>query len=120
MASGSDATAAISDPLTQGTILVNGEGMERYVTTEHPWYAIVNHPAYAQAPFFTTVGEDGTVHALYLAPNAEGQYRFFNLNGVEFNPQGSIVEGATYMAFANAEMITMSMGGLTIVFDFNH
>lgn len=121
MANGNDATAAISNGMTQGMLKINGEGLDRYIVPDTLWFNILNHPAYAQgAPFFTVTDAEGNVHTLYLVQVSETEAYLYNLDGTQFNPQGSLEQGATYMAFKNAEMITLSMGGVTIVFDFNH
>jgi hypothetical protein len=121
MASGSSADSAIADGRTQGTLKINGEGLDRYIAPGTDWFDIVTSNAYqGGAPFFTVTDDEGNVHTLYLVQMSETEAYFFNPDGTQFNPQGSLEQGATYMAFANAKMITLSMGGLSIVFDFHH
>lgn len=118
MASGSSADAALSNGFTQGTIKINGEGLDRYIIPETDWFGIVNSDAFKNgAPFFTVTDDEGNIHTLYVVQMSETEAYFFNLDGTQFNP---MTQAETYMAFQNAEMITLSMGGLSIVFDFNH
>lgn len=115
MTSGNDASSILQDGRAQGSVDVNGTGMNRFAT-DPLWSVILQHPAYgAGAPFFTVTDSEGNLHTLFLMmPNGATPY-LANLDGSQFNPAA---QAETYLAFQQSNMITMSMGGLTIVFDF--
>ena len=105
---GSDLTALVGNAALQGEVTVNGGGIERWQTSE-TWLGIYSHPAFASgAPFLTVTDANGTDHTIFF-------------NGTTFCDMQGNALGASHVellsAFVNAEYLTLSQGGLTVVFE---
>ena len=115
MASGSDATEIIGGFDAQGEMVINGAGIERWHDDES-WGFIYNyHPAFRSlAPYLTVFGQDGTAYTIFY----NGSY-FCDLNG---NMLGSdpAAHAAIITAFATADRIVLSQGGLSVLFELYH
>ena len=120
MSTGSNATDVLSGINAQGSILINGDGINRYQTTENiHWSTIKQISELAMAsssqlpPFFTVYDDKGIVYTIFF-------------NGTTFvditnNPLGSNATHTPLIeAFKNADAITLTQGGISIVFEFYH
>ena len=120
MAEGSDAMQIITGITAQGSIDFENGGMDRNLTAENVhWATIKGISEYAAAtsgqmpPFFTAYGADGTPYTIYF--NGE---TFVDLAG---NQLGTVAEHmALAAAFQQAETITLTQGGLSVVLEFYH
>ena len=128
MNEGTSAGEAIGNPDTEGTVFVDGNGIDRW-KTEALWNAIFTHPAYAaSAPFFTVTDENGmpgfladpthpasfVPYAIFFIPN-EG---FCDIQGTPLAESPFAAQLAA--VFAAADTITLSQGGMSIVLEFYH
>ncbi len=115
MTDANDAMSVVTNPYTQGEINVNGNGIERWIAADTEWYSILTHQAFgAGAPFLSVVDSNGNNQYIYV-DNAGNVY---DKNGVSF---GTLPEHqAIAAAFMSAEYITLSQGGLSVVFEFYH
>ncbi|MBQ7344300.1 MAG: bacterial Ig-like domain-containing protein [Clostridia bacterium] len=114
MASGTDASKIIGGVDAQGEMTFDTDGIARWQNDPTYWGIIYNHPAFAaNAPFITVFGADGTPYTLYF-------------NGTIFcDIMGNVIGNdashqAIIAAFATAEYVTLSQGGLSVVFEFYH
>lgn len=120
MAKGSDAAQIITGISAQGQLFVDGSGMDRTLSAENiHWATIKGISEYAQSagaqmpPFFTVYDESGMAYTIYF-------------NGVTFvdlagNALGTVPEHAALVAaFQAAETVTLTQGGLSVVFEFYH
>lgn len=120
MAEGSDASQIVMGITAQGSIDIDGGGMDRYLTQENVhWATIKGISEYAAAmsgqmpPFFTVYAADGTPCTIYYNGTT-----FVDLAG---NALGTAPEhAALFAAFQAAETITLTQGGLSVVFEFYH
>ena len=98
----------------QGSMTFDGQGANRFHDNEN-WLSIYNHPAFAMgAAFLTVTDAEGNTYTVYNAGTAE----LFDLNGNVLGSDPSHM--AILAAFQNAEQITLSQGGFSIVFEFYH
>ncbi len=121
MKDGSDATAVIKNPYAQGSLNIDGNGIERWIQVDsttgaalNVWSTVLSHPAYAQGAAFISVQDaEGNTHWLF----SDGT----NLLDLNNKPLGTDASHAAIMAaFQSAEYITLSQGGLSVVFEFYH
>ena len=119
MAEGSDATQIIGGISAQGSIFVEGSGIDRTVSTDNVhWLTIKTISEYAGAqmpPFFTVCGADGTPYTIYFNGTT-----FVDLAGNALNPYASAEHAAIVGAFMQADTIILTQGGLSVVFAFYH
>ena len=122
MASGSGAAEIITGIAAQGSIAVDGKGMDRTLSGENvQWQAIYQISQYAAAtsgampPFFTVFGADGTAYTLY----SDG-VNMYDLNNVQFNPMGNPDHVAYYQAFLASNTFVLTQGGLSVVLEYYH
>ena len=120
MASGNNAAEIVTGIGAQGSILVDGKGMDRNLTAENlHWATIKGISEYAQAngaqmpPFFTVYDAQGTAYTIYFNGTT-----FVDLNGKALGTDASHV--ALVAAFQAADTITLTQGGLSVVFEFYH
>ena len=114
MPSGSKADEVITGVQTEGSMTFDGQGANRFHDNE-TWLSIYNHPAFAMgAAFLTVTDAEGNTYTVYNAGTAE----LFDMNGNVLGTDAS--HAAILAAFQNAESITLSQGGLSIVFEFYH
>ena len=77
------------------------------------------NPAAAAAPFLTVYDESGNAYTLW----SDGTY-LYDMTGAMFNPDptngGSMDHYYAYLAFQAADTISLTQGGLSVVFDFYH
>ena len=120
MAEGSDATQIITGIGAQGSMFIEGDGIDRNLTAENiHWATIKGISEYAGAmsgqmpPFFTVCGADGTPYTIYFNGTT-----FVDLQG---NALGTVAEHAALAgAFMQADTIILTQGGLSVVFAFYH
>ncbi len=104
----SDLAAVVGKGDMQGSVLVNGGGINRYYT-DPLWSKVLAHPAFATDAAFITVGTDADAVILY----SDG-IKLYDYAGNEF---GTRPEHQTMgEAFAAADYFTLSQGGLTVTF----
>ncbi len=118
MTEGFTADTVVSDSRAQGVLTFDDDGIERLKSTDptnNPteWDKVVNNPAYGQgAPFFSVTDEDGEVHYLF--------YNGYYLCDYYGNQFSKTTHAKIYNAFYNADRITISQGGISVVFEFYH
>ena len=121
MADGDNADQIIKGIQAQGKIFVDGEGIDRNITDENRhWTTIKNISEYAMSqpggmlpPFFTVYDESNNPHTIYYTGLTEAP--FVDLAGNALGSNQAIIE-----AFMQAETITLTQGGLSVVFEFYH
>jgi hypothetical protein len=124
MPRGSNAQEALSDAMIQGTVIIDGTGIERWYDSTNEnfdmdWATILQHPAFSQgAPFITVHDESGAAHTLYLVQNSDGSGTFYDVQGRQLGTDAS--HQAIIMAFATADEVVLHMGGLSVLFEFYH
>jgi hypothetical protein len=115
MHEGTSASAVVMGIAAQGSIFFDGEGMDRNLTAENVNWATMKAITEGAIqlgsqlpPFFTVRGADDTVYTIFF-------------NGTTFVDlaQGSLGTDLSE-AFKAADTITLTQGGLSIVFDFYH
>lgn len=125
----------IGNVTANGHISIDGKGLARLpdnTTWQKFLMAFQAQPELlATAPFLTVQDANGVDHTLVYA----GELGIIHLNDLltidfsdpawmtkipTFNPSGSMEHYATYQAFLEADTITLTMGGLTAVFEFYH
>jgi hypothetical protein len=124
MAEGANADEILIGIGASGSVSLNGKGMSR-LPDDPTWQAMNQlfalNPAAAAAPFLTVQDAEGKSHTIFYAGEEIG---FCDLTGTPFNPDptngGSMEHYATYLAFQQADTITLTMGGLTAIFEFYH
>lgn len=119
MAKGTDATDIVTRIDAQGSILVNGSGMNRFQTAENVQWAYIKgitEQALASGlmpPFLTVYDAAGNAYTLY----SDG----VNLYDLAGNQLGTDASHQAYMvAFATANSITLTQGGLSVILEFYH
>ncbi|MBE6656009.1 MAG: hypothetical protein E7609_03940 [Ruminococcaceae bacterium] len=105
-----DLNAVISMGTMEGSVLVNGGGIERDLD-KALWQSICGHPKFAQGAGFITVGTDSDAVVLYTDGNG-----FYAHDGTAFNPQGSMAHYEMYQKLVAADYFTLSQGGLSVTF----
>ena len=116
-ASGSSATAAMTDPNTQGTVNFNGGGISRWQTGDSFWAPIWQLmgavPATQKAPFLTVKGANGQYYSIFSQGGAE----FYDLTGRQVTAE---THAELLEAFAQADEIIFTNGGMSILFELYH
>ena len=105
-----------------GQLTLDGEGFTR-LPDDLNWLKINGiwqfMPETQGAPFFTVQDADGNSHTLFT--DTVGLY---DLNGQAFapslDPDNPNDHTNTYLAFQNADTITLTMGGISVIFEFYH
>ncbi len=122
MAKGSNAAEIVTGIGAQGSILIEGEGINRFQSEDNlNWLTILQisqgaaQMTGAMPPFLTVYGADGTAYTLY----SDGT-NLFDLTGAQFNPYGSAEHAAIAGAFMQADSIVLTQGGLSVVFEYYH
>ncbi len=119
MAKGTDATDIITRIDAQGSILVNGSGMNRFQTAENVQWAYIKgitEQALASGlmpPFLTVYDAAGNAYTLY----SDGT-NLYDLTGKQLGTDAS--HQAYIAAFTTANSITLTQGGLSVIFEFYH
>ena len=141
MASGSDASKIIGGVDAQGELRFDENGVERWQDKD-PWMSIYNHqtPVFdgngniiaavntlAQgAPFLTVYDSEGNAYTLFTDGTKlyDLNFKEFNMTSIGTDMQNPPSEGLNhaliYQAFVTADHITLSQGGLSVVFEFYH
>ena len=120
MAEGDNADAILMGVTAAGSISLNGNGISRLpddLTWQTINYLYSVNPATMSAPFLTVQDAQGNSHTIFYAGEQVG---FCDLTGAVFNPAGSLEHAAIYQALISADTITLTMGGISVVFDFYH
>ncbi len=120
MAAGADATEIVTGLGAQGALYFDGEGMNRFQTADNAhWVTIKGISEYAQAmgsqmpPFLTVYDANGVPQTIYT----DG-VNFFDLTSKALGTDAS--HAALVAAFASAKTITLTQGGLSVVFELYH
>lgn len=120
MANGSDASQIITGINAQGSIILEGAGMDRNQTQDNiNWATIKGISEYAQSmgaampPFFTVYDANGTAYSIYYNGTT-----MVDLNGKALGTDAS--HAALVAAFQAADTLTLTQGGLSVVFEFYH
>ncbi len=122
MASGDNAETIIGGYNAQGAIAFDGAGMDRILTeTNVNWAyikqitegALLASGGTQMPPFFTVYDAAGTAYTIYYNGTT-----LVDLTGAELGTQESHV--AIAAAFTAAENVTLTQGGLSVVFEFYH
>lgn len=119
-----NAEQALTDAMIQGTIHVDGVGIDRWYdpTSESfnmEWATILQSQAFAAgAPFITVHDAAGNAHTVYFVQQGNSG-TFYDLSG---NVLGSdpANHAAIIQAFATADEIILNQGGLSIIFEMYH
>ncbi len=114
MNEGINAAEAIGNKNATGTLLVDGKGIERWNEEGKFWQQIVNHLAYDQSAPFLTVGDANSPEEVIFYNGAT----FCDILGNELS--ASQLAPAIMQAFAASDTLTLSQGGISIVFEFYH
>lgn len=124
MPEGSDATAVIAGTDSQGSLFIDGVGMDRNQTAENAQWAIIKQISdYALAtggpamlpPFLTAYDAQGNAYTIYYNGTT-----FVDLAGNELNPYADANHLAIFAAFQAADSIVLTQGGLSVVLEFYH
>lgn len=121
-AEGSDAAQIVTGIAAQGSFNVDGDGINRFQTAENVnWMTILQISQYAaqsgqMPPFFTVTGADGVAYSIYYTGNNE--VPFVDLQQRPLGTDAS--HAALAAAFMQADTITLTQGGLSVVFEFYH
>ena len=120
MAKGFSADEIVSGLDAQGIVSINGAGMDRFQTPENAhWITIYQISQYAATmsgqmpPFFTVYDAQGTAYTIYY-----NGVTFVDLAGNALGTDASHM--ALAAAFMQANTITLTQGGLSVVFEFYH
>ena len=125
MKDGSDATAVIANPYTQGSVNIDGYGIERWIgNNDTEWVSkVLTSPTFGGgAPILSTVDANGKTHYVAGVPNDAynendpASLPFFFVDPTTMSAPSA--EAA--MAFMTAEYITLSQGGISVVFELYH
>ena len=123
MPEGSDAAAVITGTDAQGSLFIDGVGMDRNQSAENvQWgiikqisdYALANGGPTMLPPFLTAYDAQGNAHTIYFNGTT-----FVDLAGNALNPANA-EHLATIMAFQAAERVVLTQGGLSVVLEFYH
>ena len=119
MAKGSAADEIVTNIDAQGSVMINGDGIDRFQSAENlNWNYIYQITQGAMQmgqmpPFFTVTGADGAAYTIYFNGTT-----FVDLAG---NALGTDPSHATLVAaFMQADTIALTQGGLSVVFEFYH
>ena len=115
MPDGTSAAAALSDIYAQGTVKIGEGGIERWRDGDtfwaDIWAFIAANPSAGGAPFVTVKGSDGNYYTMCY-------------NGSFVDLQGNAVTPGTHSdllnAFAQADEIILSQGGMSMLFELYH
>ena len=119
MAKGSAADEIVTNIDAQGSVVINGKGIDRFQSAENVnWTYIYGITQGAMQlgqmpPFFTVTGADGAAYSIYY--NGE---TFVDLAGNALGTDPS--HAAIAAAFMQADTIALTQGGLSVVFEFYH
>ena len=123
MANGTDAEDIVMGINAQGSIFVDGSGMDRFQTAENVnWALIKGISEYAE-------GQSGTMPPFFTVYDANGTAYSFYYNGQTFLvPMGATPDTHVPLSqvqpiidlLKEAKAITLTQGGLSVVFEFYH
>ncbi len=112
MAGGSDAAAIINELDAVGTINIGAAGLDRTNDSAY-WNAIKADAVSLGAPVFTVYDTDGNAYSAIVTDATTYAMKFMkNADVVDIS--------AVTDAFNNAESVTLTQGGITIVLEFYH
>ena len=121
MANGEDAAKIVTGIDAQGKLIVENDGIDRTQSMENAnWMAIYQISQYAaqaggqMPPFFTVYDANGTAYSFYY-----NNVTF--VVGPEQTPLGTDASHAAIIAaLMQADTITLTQGGLSVVFEYYH
>ena len=119
MAKGSRADEIVTGIDAQGSILIEGKGIDRFASeTNVNWAYIYQITQGAMQfnqvpPFFTVTGADGAAYTIYYNGTT-----FVDLAGNALGTDAS--HAAIVAAFMQADTVVLTQGGLSVVFEFYH
>ena len=122
MASGDNADEIVGGVGASGAVTIDGKGFSR-LPNDATWQTIgmlyQANPASMAAPFLTIKDSKGNAHTLFF----DGTY-LRDLSNNIFNPDptngGSTEHLAIYQALKSADTLSLTQGGITVVFEFYH
>ena len=118
-----NSTEALQDAMIQGTVVTDGNGIERWYDTTNEnfnmdWATILQHSAFAAAaPFITVHDSEGTAHTLYFVQQGTSG-TFYDISNKALGTDAS--HTAIIQAFAAADEIILHQGGLSVLFEMYH
>ena len=120
MPEATNAEAAAAEVQIQGSLDINGSGIERWHSGDNaaqPWASIYasfsQNPALAAAPFLSVEDAEGNIQTIFFDGTT-----FRDLYNRELGTDAS--HAALAAAFMQADQIVLSQGGLSVVFEFYH
>ena len=125
MPEATNAQEALTDGMIQGTVIIDGDGIERWYdpTSENfnmEWATILQSAEFqAGVPYMTVHDAAGNAHTIYFIQTGETTGDFYDING---NVLGSdpAAHAPIIQAFATADEIILHQGGLSILFEMYH
>ncbi len=120
MKDGTSATEIVGGIDAQGLMMYNGKGIDRTKTGTSYWDMIyqISLGAYQQSgqlpPFFTVYDAQGTAYSIYYNGTT-----FVTLEGAALN-SADANQMPLLAAFMAADTITLSQGGISVIFEFIH
>ena len=123
MPEGSDAEQVIIAIDAQGSLYIDGKGIDRNPTPENVQWATIKYitqmaiagGAKSLPPFLTVYDANGTAYTLY----SDG-VNLYDLTGAQFNPYGSQEHAMIAGLFMQADTLVLSQGGISVVLEFYH
>ncbi len=129
MAEGSDAQVIVTGVDAEGTLLIGSDGIVRLKGNEY-WDAIYSSVSPADgspiflggAPILTVYDKNGIPQTAICVPTATDSSTGFVTSFAVLDMAGQPVQNnaALMAAFQSAENITLTQGGLTVIFEFYH
>ena len=119
MAKGSAADEIVTNIDAQGSVVINGKGIDRFASAENLNWAYIYQITQGamqlgqMPPFFTVTGADGAAYSIYY-----NGVTFVDLAGNALGTDPS--HAALAAAFMQADTIALTQGGLSVVFEFYH
>lgn len=120
MPEGSNANEVLMGVNAQGSLFIDGKGMDRNMTNEH-WQKILGtvQTLGAMPPFLTVYDAQGNAYTVYVV-EIQGQSVLFDLNGAQFNPLENAEHAIIAGAFMQADTFVLTQGGISVVLEFYH
>ncbi len=117
MPEGSNANDVLMGVNAQGSLFIDGKGMDRNMTNEH-WQKILGtvQTLGAMPPFLTVYDAQGNAYTLF---SPDGQ-TLCDLNGVPFNPLGNAEHAMIAGVFMQADTFVLTQGGISVILEFYH
>ena len=117
MPEGSNANEVLMGVNAQGSLFIDGKGMNRNMTDEH-WLSILGtvQTLGAMPPFLTVHDAQGNAYTLF---SPDGQ-NLCDLSGAAFNPYGNQEHAIIAGVFMQADTFVLTQGGISVILEFYH